>query len=96
MGVKLFTNESVIEIPSQNNHSERREFDGMDPHYVNNFPRRMMISYATTGIKVTTTSKLIDVSSFISSVGGNLGLFVGFSFTSMFFIMYDKIEKFLL
>ena len=94
--MKLFTNESVIEIPAPDNHSQENELDGMDQHNVNNFPRRMMISYATTSIKVTTTSKLIDVASFISSVGGNLGLFVGFSFTSMFFMMYDKIEKCLL
>ena len=94
--MKLYTNESIIEIPAPDNRSQRNEIDGMDQHNVNNFPRRMMISYATTSIKVTTTSKLIDVASFISSVGGNLGLFVGFSFTSMFFFLYDKIEKCLL
>lgn len=96
MGVKLFTNESVIEIPAPVNRSQGIELDGMEQHNMNDFPRRMMISYATTSIKVTTTSKLIDTATFISSVGGNLGLFVGFSFTSMFFIIYDKIEKCLL
>ena len=50
--------------------------------------RAIFMYYSTTDIKVSTTSKLISLSSFISSIGGNLGLFCGFSFLSSFFYVY--------
>ena len=49
------------------------------------FTRAIYMYYSTTDIKVSTTSKVISLSSFISSIGGNLGLFCGFSFLSSFF-----------
>lgn len=55
--------------------------------------RYLAMYYATTDVKISTTSKLINVSTFISSVGGNLGLFVGFSFISGFFFIYNCLEK---
>ena len=56
-------------------------------------PRAIFMYYSTTDIKVSTTSKLISLSSFISSIGGNLGLFVGFSFLSTFFFFYNFLER---
>ena len=50
--------------------------------------RAIFMYYSTTDITVSTTSKLISLSSFISSIGGNLGLFCGFSFLSSFFYVY--------
>ena len=50
--------------------------------------RAIFMYYSTTDIKVSTTSQLISLSSFISSIGGNLGLFCGFSFLSSFFYVY--------
>ena len=51
--------------------------------------KTITIYYATTDINVSSTSKLIDLPTFISSVGGNLGLFVGFSVLGALFSIYD-------
>ena len=53
--------------------------------------RRVFIYYSTNDVKVSTTSKLIDLHTFISNIGGNLGLFVGFSFLSGLFCIYDLV-----
>ena len=55
--------------------------------------RAVLLYYSTTDIKVSTTSMLISLSSFISSIGGNLGLFVGFSFLSVFLLIYKYLMK---
>ena len=57
--------------------------------------RAIFMYYSTTDIKVSTTSELISLSSFISSIGGNLGLFCGFSFLSSFFYVYRIFQKIL-
>ena len=51
--------------------------------------RDISIYYATTGVRVSTTSALIDLATFISNVGGNLGLFVEFSILGGLFFIYD-------
>ena len=51
--------------------------------------RHISIYYATTGVRVSTTSALIDLATFISNVGGNLGLFVEFSILGGLFFVYD-------
>ena len=53
--------------------------------------RYLSLYYGTTNVKVSTTSELIDFPTFISNVGGNLGLFVGFSVLGGFFFVYDFI-----
>ena len=58
-----------------------------------NASRWIYMSYSTTKVKISTTSRLIEFASFVGSVGGNLGLFVGFSFISMFFFVYEQLEK---
>ena len=55
--------------------------------------RVISMYYATTEVKVSTTSKLINIFNFISSVGGNLGLFIGFSFVRVFFFIFDCLEN---
>ena len=52
------------------------------------------IYYATTDISVSSTSKLINLSTFISNVGGNLGLFVGFSVLGGLFYIYDFVAQY--
>ena len=54
--------------------------------------RYIDISYSKTIVTVKTISKLIDFPTFISSVGGNLGLFVGFSFINVLFFFYELTE----
>ena len=51
--------------------------------------RAISIYYATTDVKVSTTSEVIDFPTFISNVGGNLGLFVEFSILGGLFFVYD-------
>ena len=51
--------------------------------------RPISMYYATTDVRVSTTSALIDLATFISNVGGNLGLFVEFSILGGLFFIYD-------
>ena len=55
--------------------------------------RSISIYFATTDVKVYTTSYKIDFNTFISNVGGNLGLFVGFSVLGGLFFIYDFIAS---
>ena len=48
----------------------------------------LMFSYPTLDMVVTQNVKILDGSSFVSSVGGNLGLFIGFSFLDSLFVLY--------
>lgn len=59
-----------------------------DPTY-----RYLNIYYGSTNVKVYTTSLKIDINTFISNVGGNLGLFVGFSVLGGLFSIYDFISQ---
>ena len=51
--------------------------------------RHISLYYSTNAVKISSTSELVNLSSFISSVGGNLGLFVGFSFLNCLLSSYD-------
>ena len=56
--------------------------------------RRFFYVYFTTADESTYTSDvLVDGASFISAVGGNLGLFLGFSFLGLLFPLYEKAER---
>ena len=48
----------------------------------------IIFTYPTMDTVVTQNVKILDASSFISSVGGNLGLFIGFSFLDSLFVLY--------
>ena len=48
--------------------------------------------YSTTDIRVESVEILVDFNSFISSVGGSLGLFLGFSFLGFLSLFYDCIK----
>ena len=55
--------------------------------------QRSIYLYYTTADETTLSSEvLIDFAGFISAIGGNLGLFLGFSFMGMIFELYDWIE----
>ena len=56
----------------------------------------MFFMYSTTEVKVVTEELLISFSNFISSIGGNLGMFIGFSCFGVFSWAYDLIKSFLL
>ena len=56
--------------------------------------RFVEVSYTTADETVYSTDRLVDFASFISSVGGNLGLFLGFSFLGILFDVLDKVEAY--
>ena len=51
--------------------------------------------YATTEVKVITQELLISFSNFISSIGGNLGMFIGFSCFGVFSWAFDLVKRIL-
>ena len=55
--------------------------------------RHILISYSKNIVTAMTTSKLVDLATFISSIGGNLGLFVGFSLINSLFFLFEQLEK---
>ena len=60
------------------------------------FTRYITMYYTTSDVATFTEDRLIDFSGFVSAVGGNLGLFLGFSFLGMLFSLYEYIENVLL
>ena len=84
VGIQSFDKLSMINIEEQKDENTNS---------TNGDARAIFMYYSTTDIKVSTTSKLISLSSFISCIGGNLGLFVGFSFLSTFFYFYSFLER---
>ena len=55
--------------------------------------RYLSFYYGTTDVKASTTSLKIDFNTFISNVGGNLGLFVGVDILGGLFFIYDFIAS---
>ena len=59
----------------------------------NNEPRLINLFYSSTDVKVSTTSLKVDFNTFVSNVGGSLGLFIGFSVLGGVFFVYDIISS---
>ena len=57
-------------------------FDTMDNRTM------LFFNYPSMDVEVSQKVKILDASSFISAVGGNLGLFIGFSFLDTLFAAY--------
>ena len=57
------------------------------------FTRYITMYYTTADIATFTSDRLIDLSAFISGIGGNLGLFLGLSFLGTLFWFYELVEK---
>ena len=53
----------------------------------------MLLSFLKTDIDISEEISLNQFSDFISSVGGNLGLFIGFSFLSALLTMVEWLRK---
>ena len=54
---------------------------------------KIRLYYSTMDVKVSTTVNLIDVPTFVGSIGGNLGLFLGFSFLGSLQVIADNFRK---
>lgn len=52
-----------------------------------------MIMFSKTDVHLSEEIRLNNISDFISSVGGNLGLFIGFSFLSMLLQLTEWARK---
>ena len=55
----------------------------------------VVLSFGSTTTVVAERTKLVTFPNFVSSVGGNLGLFVGFSFLATLFAIYEKFNNIL-
>ena len=55
----------------------------------------MFFMYATTEVKVIKEELLISFSNFVSSIGGNLGMFIGFSCFGVFSWIFDHMKRIL-
>ena len=55
-------------------------------------PKFIMFYYSTTELKIETKELLLNFPNFLSAVGGNLGMFIGFSFLGFFSAFYDMMK----
>ena len=55
--------------------------------------RSIYVYYTTADETEFSSDRLIDFATFVGSVGGTLGLYLGFSFLGMFFPLYEQCEK---
>ena len=55
-------------------------------------PKFIMFYYSTTELKIETKELLLNFPNFLSAVGGNLGMFIGFSFLGFFSAFYDLMK----
>ena len=60
---------------------------------VGNEVRLINLFYSTTDEVISTTSLMVDFNTFVSNVGGSLGLFLEFSFIAGFYFIYDLISS---
>ena len=60
-------------------------------HREQNDHRLIYLFYTSTDVTVSTTSLRVDFNTFVSNVGGSLGLFIGFSVLGGFFFVFDII-----
>ena len=55
--------------------------------------KTIKIYYSTTDVKVSEVIDIIDLATFVGSIGGNLGLFLGFSFLGLFNAVWDFLPQ---
>ena len=58
-----------------------------------NSTRVIILFYTTTDVKISKTSLKVDLNTFVSNVGGSLGLFIGFSVLGVMFFIHDLISS---
>ena len=89
---------STAEIKNgPNETNDEYDYDDGDDDYFDDCGdydcRTIYLFYTTTDVKVFTTSVKVDFNTFISNVGGSLGLFIGFSVLGGFFFVYDAFSS---
>ena len=68
------------------------QVDGERSEGSTNVPKFIMFYYSTTELKIETKELLLNFPNFLSAVGGNLGMFIGFSFLGFFSAFYDMMK----
>ena len=63
------------------------EFSGLNEFYV-------YIAYETLHVEERTETLVVDAGAFLAAVGGNLGLFLGFSCFSCFLMIIDLVGRY--
>ena len=78
----------------------RNATEGQNTDYINGeidyrlkIGKEILLYYSTTTVKVISEAKMINFPNFVSAVGGNLGLFVGFSFLGFFSYFYASVKR---
>ena len=93
------SNESNAETSARQCNTLQGNSSNKDSTLANNQAKlkyRFIKVYYTTGDELIFSSdRLVDFSNFISSVGGNLGLFLGFSFLGLLLTFFERAEKFI-
>ena len=84
VGTKAYDHLSYVHTNKMFNETQKHEEEDV---------RDIAIYYSTTGFRITKTSLLIDLPTFISNIGGNLGLFLGFSCLGTLFYVIDYLAK---
>ena len=57
------------------------------------FDRSLVMYFTTADVNAYSSERMIDLPTFISSTGGNLGLFLGFSFMGILFSIYEGVQQ---
>ena len=66
---------------------ENGQYQGKDEN------KQIYVYYSSTEVNVLTEEFILDFSNFISAIGGNLGMFIGFSFLGFFSWFYDMVDR---
>ena len=85
-----FGPKSRLDIKDDGN--EEKEI-GNEEEKNRNSTRVILLFYTTTDVKISKTSLKVDLNTFVSNVGGSLGLFIGFSVLGAFFFICDLISS---
>ena len=80
-------------LEDQNTQEKREDNGGIS--WKRDEIKTIYLYYSSTEIKVKRSELLVTFSSFVSAVGGNLGIFIGFSFLGFFTKFHDMIKKLL-
>ena len=97
-----FYNDTISQKDSGNKHEATSSEEGNRTVVSNQYShsylqwRTVHIYYTTADVITYSSDLMIDFPGFISSTGGNLGLFLGFSFMGMLFSLYEWMEARLL
>ena len=85
-----FGPESRLDI--KDDETEEKEI-GNEEEKDRNSSRVILLFYTATDVKISKTSLKVDLNTFVSNVGGSLGLFIGFSVLGVIFFIYDLISS---